>query len=45
MQRYLVREHGIDATRLKISGQGKREPINAANPLAAENRRVQFSGA
>jgi OmpA-OmpF porin, OOP family len=45
VQRYLVREHGIEASRLKVSGQGKRAPINAADPLAAENRRVQFSGA
>jgi outer membrane protein OmpA-like peptidoglycan-associated protein len=45
VQRYLVREHGIEASRLKITGQGKREPINPADPLAAENRRVQFSGA
>lgn len=39
---YLVREHGLDARNLRPVGMGKRAPLNAENPHAAENRRVEF---
>jgi OmpA-OmpF porin, OOP family len=41
---YLVSMHGIPATRLNIVGYGDRRPIDGADPVAAENRRVQFHG-
>lgn len=37
---YLISHHGIDAKRLKAIGKGDSELFNAANPTAAENRRV-----
>lgn len=39
---YLVREHGLSPRNLKPVGMGKRAPLNAANPGAPENRRVEF---
>ncbi|SEB09615.1 OmpA family protein [Variovorax sp. YR216] len=42
---YLVHEHGIDAARLKTVGYGPSQPIEATDPYAAINRRVQFRGA
>ena len=42
---YLVREHGIDAARLKTVGYGPSQPIEDTDPYAAINRRVQFRGA
>jgi len=41
---YLVETHGIDPQRLKAVGLGKQQPIEGRDPLAAENRRVQFRG-
>jgi outer membrane protein OmpA-like peptidoglycan-associated protein len=41
---YLVSVHGIDATRLKDVGYGEYRPIEGADPVSAENRRVQFHG-
>ena len=41
---YLVREHGIDAARLKTVGYGPSQPIEDTDPYAAINRRVQFRG-
>jgi len=42
---YLVREHGIDAARLKTVGYGPSQPIEDTDPYAPINRRVQFRGA
>jgi outer membrane protein OmpA-like peptidoglycan-associated protein len=41
---YLVSVHGIDAARLKDVGFGEYRPIDGTDPLAPENRRVQFYG-
>jgi outer membrane protein OmpA-like peptidoglycan-associated protein len=41
---YLVETHGIDPQRLKAVGLGKQQPIEGRDPLAGENRRVQFRG-
>ena len=41
---YLVETHGIDPQRLKAVGFGKQHPIDGRDPLAGENRRVQFRG-
>ena len=41
---YLV-HHGIDAARLKTVGYGEDRPLQATDPYAAINRRVQFRGA
>jgi len=42
---YLVRKHGIDPGLLVVDGRGSASPINAADPFAAENRRVQLRAA
>lgn len=39
---YLVRELGIDQTRLRAIGKGYTELLNNKNPVAPENRRVTF---
>ncbi|SDW63373.1 OmpA family protein [Nitrosomonas communis] len=39
---YLVRELGIDQTRLRAIGKGYTELLNKNNPVAPENRRVTF---
>jgi outer membrane protein OmpA-like peptidoglycan-associated protein len=44
VKRYLVAQHGIDPARLRAIGLGKYEPLPGKDPLAAENRRVQFRG-
>lgn len=44
VKHYLVRQHGIDPRRLRDTGLGERQPIDGLDPLAAENRRVQFRG-
>jgi len=44
VKRYLVAAHRIDASRLRAIGLGKHEPLPGKDPLAAENRRVQFRG-
>ena len=41
---YLVQRHGIDAARLKTVAYGEARPIEASDPNAALNRRVQFRG-
>jgi outer membrane protein OmpA-like peptidoglycan-associated protein len=41
---YLVQRHGIDGARLKTVGFGEGRLIEAADPSAAVNRRVQFRG-
>jgi OmpA-OmpF porin, OOP family len=44
VKRYLVAQHGIDAARLRPIGMGKHETLPGRDPLAPENRRVQFRG-
>ena len=44
VRQYLVQTHGIAAERLRDTGYGKRQPIDASDPFAAANRRVQFRG-
>ncbi|MFN0299221.1 MAG: OmpA family protein [Burkholderiales bacterium] len=39
---YLTRTHQIPGTMLVAIGRGKSVPLNAANPYAPENRRVEF---
>ena len=39
---YLIKQHGIGANMLVIKGYGEYQPINADNPFASKNRRVQF---
>ncbi|VTU22531.1 OmpA family protein [Variovorax sp. RA8] len=41
---YLVQRHGIDGARLKTVGYGEARLVEAADPTAAVNRRVQFRG-
>jgi outer membrane protein OmpA-like peptidoglycan-associated protein len=41
---YLVSMHGIPADRLRDVGFGLLRPIEGSDPVAAENRRVQFHG-
>ncbi len=42
VREYLVQNHGVREDRLKAVGKGDREPLNANNPAAPENRRVVF---
>lgn len=42
VKRYLAKHHGIASAKLKAVGKGQLEPLNEAQPFAAENRRVQF---
>jgi OmpA-OmpF porin, OOP family len=44
VKRYLVAQHGIDASRLRAIGMGEYETLPGMAPLAPENRRVQFRG-
>jgi len=44
VRRYLVTMHGIDAERLEAVGLGELSPLPGRDPLAGENRRVQFRG-
>jgi outer membrane protein OmpA-like peptidoglycan-associated protein len=44
VRRYLVATHGIDASRLQAVGLGEHDPLPGRDPLAGENRRVQFRG-
>jgi outer membrane protein OmpA-like peptidoglycan-associated protein len=44
VRRYLVAMHGIDAARLQAVGLGEHNPLPGRDPLAGENRRVQFRG-
>jgi len=41
VKEYLVSK-GADPGMLTISGQGSKDPVNPANPLAPENRRVEI---
>ena len=40
VRQYLVRNHNISEERLVAVGKGDKEPLNAKNPAAPENRRV-----
>lgn len=40
VQAYLTSQHGLEAERLRPQGKGSTEPLNRAQPLAPENRRV-----
>lgn len=42
VKRYLVNQHHLDPDVLVVTGEGENRPLNAENPFAAENRRVQF---
>lgn len=42
VKQYLVQNQSVSADRLQAVGKGDREPLNAANPAAPENRRVTF---
>lgn len=42
VKRYFAQHHNIAANKLKAVGKGRAEPLNGKDPLAAENRRVQF---
>ena len=44
VKRYLVAATGIDPERLHVIGLGKSDPLPGTDPLAPENRRVQFRG-
>ena len=44
VKRYLVAQHSIDAARLRPIGMGKYEMLPGRDPMAPENRRVQFRG-
>lgn len=39
---YLESQHAIARNRLKVVGKGRSAPLSGHDPLAAENRRVQF---
>ncbi len=45
VKQYLAQRHGITPQRLRDLGLGERQPIEGLDPLAPENRRVQFRGA
>lgn len=42
VKRYFAQHHKIAANKLKAVGKGRAEPLNGVNPMAPENRRVQF---
>lgn len=42
---YLVVEHGIGPSMLIVKGYGESAPLDASNPFASSNRRVQFRAA
>jgi outer membrane protein OmpA-like peptidoglycan-associated protein len=42
VREYLVQNQSVRQDRLKAVGKGDREPLNANNPAAPENRRVVF---
>ncbi len=44
VKRYLVSFHGVDPSRLRPIGLGEYATLPGFDPLAAENRRVQFRG-
>jgi flagellar motor protein MotB len=44
VKQYLAQRHGISSQRLREVGLGERQPIEGLDPLAPDNRRVQFRG-
>ncbi len=42
VETYLASTHSIDPFRMRSVGKGEAEPINASNPEAGENRRVEI---
>ena len=44
VKQYLAQRHGIAPQRLREIGLGERQPIEGLDPLAPDNRRVQFRG-
>ena len=44
VKQYLSQQHGIAPQRLRDVGLGERQPIEGLDPMAPENRRVQFRG-
>jgi outer membrane protein OmpA-like peptidoglycan-associated protein len=42
VRNYLVQNGSVSAARLQIEGLGFTQPLNPADPLAAENRRVEI---
>ena len=44
VKRYLIAATGIAPDRLRVVGLGKSDPLPGRDPLAPENRRVQFRG-
>ncbi len=44
VKRYLVAQHSIEPARLRAIGMGKYGTLPGLDPLAPENRRVQFRG-
>jgi outer membrane protein OmpA-like peptidoglycan-associated protein len=45
VKQYLVSRHGIGASLLMVKGYGETAPVDASNPFAPTNRRVQFRAA
>ena len=45
VKRYLVDQHGIDVAQLVVEGYGEAAPLDASDPYAPANRRVQFRAA
>ncbi|WP_158285589.1 OmpA family protein [Azospirillum sp. TSA6c] len=43
VHRYLIEKQGIDGARLVVQGEGARRPLDARNPYADVNRRVEFA--
>lgn len=44
VKRYLITVAGIEPDRLRTVGRGKADPLPGRDPMASENRRVQFRG-
>jgi outer membrane protein OmpA-like peptidoglycan-associated protein len=45
VKEYLVNRHGISVSQLVVKGYGEQAPIEASDPFAPANRRVQFRAA
>lgn len=45
VREYLVHRHGISVSQLVVKGYGEQSPIEASDPFAPANRRVQFRAA
>lgn len=39
---YLIKQHGIAADRLRVSGLGEEQPLRGESPVSGANRRVEF---